>query len=110
MSEGIRTILYPVQDLEQAKARFSELAGVAPDADAPYYVGFTIGDQHIGLVPNSPHPGVVPYWHVDDIRAKLKTLQDSGAETVEDVKEAGGGRLVATVKDPDGNLIGLLQD
>jgi predicted enzyme related to lactoylglutathione lyase len=110
MTEGVKTILYPVKDLEQAKARFIELTGVAPVADAPYYVGFTIGDQHIGLVPNSPHQGVIPYWHVDDIRGKLKALQESGAETVEDVKDVGGGRLVASVKDPDGNLIGLLQD
>src|SRR5438034_11670581 len=109
MSEGVKTIGYPVQDLERAKALFSELAGAPPTSDSPYYVGFTIGGQEIGLDPHSHRHGATPYWHVEDIHAKLKVLQDSGAETVQDVKDVGGGRLIAAVKDPDGNIIGLLQ-
>ncbi len=113
MTEGIRTIIYPVKDLDQAKKVFGELLGVKPDADGAYYVGFNVGGQHIGLLPNGHKQGMtgpVGYWHVDDIRKTFQSLLDAGAQAQQDVKDVGGGRLVATVKDTDGNVIGLLQD
>jgi predicted enzyme related to lactoylglutathione lyase len=79
-------------------------------ADQPYYVGYETGGQHVGLDPNGHRWGATPYWHVDDIRGRLKVLVDAGAETVQDVKDVGGGRLIAVLKDADGNVIGLLQD
>ena len=113
MNEGVKTILYPVTDLAKAKALFTELLGVKPMADAPYYVGFETVGQHIGLVPNGHGTGMtgpVAYWKVDDIEKSKKALTDAGATVAEDVKEVGGGRRVATLKDADGNPIGLLQD
>src|ERR687897_757999 len=113
MTTGLKTILFPVKDLAQAKTLYGKLVGVEPTADAPYYVGFEIGDQHLGLVPNGHDQGMtgpVGYWHVDDINATLQSLLDAGAETDQAVRDVGGGRLVATVKDADGNVIGILQD
>src|SRR5581483_9351018 len=52
MSEGVKTIIYPVGDLAAAKARFSELLGAEPTSDSPYYVGFSVGGQDIGLDPH----------------------------------------------------------
>lgn len=107
---SITTIVYPVQDLAKAKARFSALLGVEPYADAPYYVGYRVGDHEVGLDPNGHRDGLTAYWEVDDIRSAFGTLIEGGADTLQDVKEVGGGKLTASVKDPDGNIIGLIQN
>ena len=112
-NEGIKTVLHPVSDLERAKAVYAALLGAAPTADAPYYVGFDVAGQHIGLVPNGAQQGMtspVAYWHVSDIEAKLAEVTAAGAVVKDAPRDVGGGRLVATVTDPDGNVLGLLQD
>ena len=112
-TEGIKTVLHPVSDLEKAKAVYTALLGVAPQADAPYYVGFDVAGQHIGLVPGGDSQGMsspVAYWHVPDIEAKLAEVSAAGATVKEAPHPVGGGRLVATFTDPDGNVLGLLQD
>jgi predicted enzyme related to lactoylglutathione lyase len=111
MTEGVKTIIYPVTDLAAAKAVFTELLG-KPDMDEVYYVGWRVAGQDVGLDPNGHSKGMtgpVSYWHVEDLNATLKSLLDAGAETVQKVQDVGGGKLVASVKDADGNLIGLLQ-
>lgn len=107
---GVQTILHPVTDLAKAKEVYTALLGVAPQSDTPYYVGFTAAGQQIGLVPNSTETGPVAYWHVTDIEAKLAEVTAAGALIKEAAHDVGGGRLVATVTDPDGNVLGLLQD
>jgi predicted enzyme related to lactoylglutathione lyase len=110
MTDGLKTIVLPVTDLAKAKTLYRELLGVDPSSDEPYYVGFTVGDQHVGLDPNGHRDtGAVGYWHVDDIKASFTALLDAAAQPVQDVHDVGGGRLIATVKDADGNVIGLLQ-
>ena len=111
--QGIKTVLQPVSDLETAKAVYAALLGVPPQTDEPYYVGFEADGQHIGLVPGGGPQGMtspVAYWHVPDIEAKLAEVSAAGATVKEPVRDVGGGRLVATVTDPDGNVLGLLQD
>ncbi|MFC8089529.1 VOC family protein [Streptomyces sp. NPDC057301] len=113
MTAGVNTIIYPVKDLGRAKALFKALLGTEPYADEPYYVGFKDAGQDVGLDPNGHAKGMtgpVPYWHVDDIRTTLSALLEAGAEALQDVHDVGGGRLIASVKDADGNLVGLLQD
>ena len=110
MSPGIQTIVYPVTDLAKAKAIYSKLLGTEPYADAPYYVGFRVGDHEIGLDPNGHKDGAVAYAEVDDISGKLQELVAAGATLHEDAKDVGGGKLIATVRDADGNLIGLTQE
>ena len=112
-TQGIRTVLHPVSDLQAAKAVYTALLGVAPQADSPDYVGYDTDDQHIGLVPGGGPQGMttpVAYWHVPDIEAKLAEVTAAGATVHEPADDVGGGRLVATVSDPDGNMLGLLQD
>jgi predicted enzyme related to lactoylglutathione lyase len=112
-TEGIKTVLHPVSDLARAKAVYTALLGVAPQSDAPYYVGFEAEGQQIGLVPSGAAQGMtspVAYWHVSDIEAKLAEVTAAGATVKEPAHDVGGGRLVATVSDPDGNVLGLLQD
>ncbi|MFD9321358.1 VOC family protein [Streptomyces sp. NPDC060053] len=113
MAAGLQTIIYPVKDLARAKALFSALLEVEPYADEPYYVGFKAAGQDIGLDPNGHAKGMtgpVPYWHVTDLRERLAALVAAGAELLQDAQDVGGGRLIAFVKDADGNLVGLLQD
>jgi len=113
MTTGMKTILYPVTDLGGAKQIYETLLGVTPAVDAPYYVGFDIGDQHIGLDPNGRGKGMtgpLGYWHVDDIERTLKELVAAGAEVTQPATDVGGGKLVATASDADGNTIGLLQE
>ena len=112
-TEGIKTVLHPVSDLARAKAVYTALLGVPPQNDESYYVGFEAAGQHIGLVPGGGRQGMtgpVAYWHVPDIEAKLAEVTAAGATVKEPVRDVGGGRLVATVTDPDGNVLGLLQD
>lgn len=110
---GIRTVLHPVTDLAAAKAVYTALLGVAPQTDSPYYVGFDAEGQHIGLVPDNGKQQLtnpVSYWHVPDIEAKIAEMTAAGATVREAANEVGGGRLVATVVDTDGNVLGLIQD
>ena len=112
-TEGIKTVLHPVSDLAAAKAVYAALLGVPPQVDEPYYVGFEAAGQHIGLVPGGGQQGMtspVAYWHVPDIEAKLAEVTAAGAAVKEPPRDVGGGRLVATFTDPDGNVLGLLQD
>ncbi len=109
MNQGIRTVVYPVKDIARAKALFRELLGVEPYADAPYYVGFKVDNQDIGLDPNGHTEGMTAYYHVDDIQKSLQSLLDAGARQVQEIKDVGGGRLIASVKDENGNIIGLVQ-
>ena len=110
MNKGIKTIIYPVKDITQSKTLFRKLLEVEPYADQPYYVGFKIGDQDIGLVPNNPEAGVTAFFHVDDIKNSLQILLDAGAEVIQNIKNVGGGRLIASAKDKDNNIIGLIQN
>jgi predicted enzyme related to lactoylglutathione lyase len=113
MAEGVKTIIYPVKDLEAAKAVYGELLGVKPIADESYYVGYQVAGQDIGLDPNGHAQGLtgaLAYWHVDDLEQRLQALLAAGAKVLQPVKDVGGGKLVASVLDADGNQIGLLQN
>jgi predicted enzyme related to lactoylglutathione lyase len=112
-TQGIKTVLHPVTDLAAAKAVYTALLGIPPQADESYYVGFEAAGQHIGLVPaGGPQAMTSPvaYWHVPEIEAKLAEVTAAGATIKDPAHDVGGGRLVATVTDPDGNVLGLLQD
>ncbi len=112
-TQGIKTVLHPVSDVAAAKAVYTALLGVQPMADESYYVGYEVAGQHIGLVPNGAQQGMtapVAYWHVPDIEAKLAEVTAAGATVKEAPHDVGGGRLVAAFTDPDGNVLGLLQD
>jgi predicted enzyme related to lactoylglutathione lyase len=112
-TQGIKTVLHPVTDLEAAKKVYTALLGVEPTSDAPYYVGYEAQGQQIGLVPGGAAQGMtspVAYWHVADIAAKLAEVAAAGGTVKQAPNDVGGGRLVTTFTDPDGNALGLLQD
>jgi predicted enzyme related to lactoylglutathione lyase len=110
-TQGVKTILHPVSDLAKAKPVYTALLGVPPSADAEYYVGYDAEGQHIGLVPGGGGmTSPVAYWHVADIEAKLAEVTAAGATVKDAPRNVGGSRLVASFTDPDGNVLGLIQD
>jgi len=112
VTAGLKTVIYPVKDLDQAKTLYTTLlGGVEPVMDEPYYVQFNLADLEVGLDPHGHSKGMtgpVGYWQVDDIKQTVAQLVGAGAEEQQAVSDLGG-RLIATVRDADGNIIGLIQ-
>lgn len=106
MANNIQLIVFPVKDLDKAKNFYTTFLGTEPYVDGAYYTGFKLDDLEVGLDPNGT--AVVSYIDVDDIQARLKTLQDAGAKAVKDSTDVGGGLLIAQVE-VDGNVMGLRQ-
>ncbi|KAA2256733.1 glyoxalase [Solihabitans fulvus] len=112
MTEGVSAIIYPVKDLATAKVLFGELLGVQPHTDESYYVGYKVGALDVGLDPHGHGKGMtgpVGYWQVEDINASVKALVEAGGTVGQEPKDVGGGKLIGTVTDTDGNTIGLIQ-
>ena len=113
MFQGLRTIIYPASDLAKAIAWYTSVIGHPPYFNEPFYVGFNVGGYELGLLPPSDEDaGNSPttYWGVDDIRAEFARTISLGAKPLGTVKDVGGGILVATVVDPFGNIVGLIQN
>jgi predicted enzyme related to lactoylglutathione lyase len=112
INQGIRTFIHPVKDAQRSSTLFCQLLGVDPHVEQPYYVAFRLGDQGIGLDPNGHKAGLagpVGYGHEPDINAALQSLLAAGTLLLQQVKDVGDGKLIALVKDQDGNIIGLIQ-
>lgn len=112
MIRGLRTVIYHVPDLAEAKAWYSRVTGVDPYFDQPYYVGFSVGGFELGLVPDgrSGEGGCVAYWGVADAGATLDQLINMGATVREKLQDVGEGIKVATVADPFGNTFGIIEN
>ncbi len=108
MARNIKLLVYPVKDVEKAKAFYGKFLDTEPYVASAYYVGYRVGDQEIGLDPNST-VGPIAYTDVKDIRSSLRAMTEAGAEVVQDVKEVGAGLLMARVKDANGNVVGFRQ-
>jgi predicted enzyme related to lactoylglutathione lyase len=112
---GLATVIYRVTDLERAKAWYSAAFQQSPYFDQPFYVGFSIGGYELGLDPDpsgrkSGPGGSVAYWRVARIDDAVRHFVESGAVHVAPAQEVGDGIKVATVSDPFGNLIGLIEN
>jgi len=111
--QGLRTTIYKVPSLAEAKAWYTKAFQVAPYFDEPFYVGFNIGGYELGLlqaeIPTTSKTGhVTSYWGVEDIEGEVGRLVELGAEVIEPPTNVGGPIMVATINDPWGNAIGLI--
>jgi len=109
---GLRTAIYPVPDLAAGKAWYARILGCEPYFDQPFYVGFAVGGFELGLVPDGipGAVGVQAYWGVVDAAAEFARLQGLGAVPHEAVRDVGEGIKVAAVRDPFGNVFGLIEN
>lgn len=107
----VSLIIYTVGDLTEAKRFFGALIGAEPYVDSPAYVGYRSGATEIGLLPSAGkgEPGALAYWTVDDIAASVQTLVDAGGTVAQPITDVGYGLLVASIKEPNGSLVGLRQ-
>lgn len=115
MFQGLRTAIYVVDDLERAKAWYADVLGYEPYFDEPFYVGFNIGGFELGLMPSEGESGpgaggTIVYWGVPDAEAALARLVEAGATERDPVQEVGGGIRTATVLDPFGNVLGVIEN
>ena len=113
MLQGLRTIVYPVGNLEKARAWYAAALEQAPYFDEPFYVGFNVGGYELGLVPDAPvagQCGPITYWGVPDAQAAYDRLLALGAAAHEAVHDVGGGVLLGSVQDPFANLLGIIQN
>ncbi len=109
--KDVSLIVYPAADMAAAKRFFRELIGADPYVDGAPYVGYKSGDMEIGLVPNQNQrePSALAYWTVSDIAASVKALEAAGGTVVQPITDVGYGLQVASVKDPNGCIVGLRQ-
>src|SRR6187399_380341 len=104
MIQGLRTAVYKVADLEKAKSWYSDMLGIDPYFDEPFYVGYNVGSYELGLDPDLD--GVITgnsvgiYWGVADANASFAELIAKGAEIDAAPHDVGGGIIVASVLDP----------
>lgn len=115
MFHGLRTVIYYVGDLDRAKEWYGVVLGIRPYFDEPFYVGFDVGGFELGLQPDEPgapraSTGVVAYWGVDDADAAFGRLLELGATGHSGVQDVGEGIRVATVLDPYGNMLGVIEN
>jgi catechol 2,3-dioxygenase-like lactoylglutathione lyase family enzyme len=112
---GLRTVVYQVQDLDKAKSWYSGILGIQPYFDQPFYAGFKVGGYELGLVPEPDADAKraaagIAYWGVQDARTAYQRLLDLGATEQETVEDVGEGIVVGAVRDPFGNILGVIQN
>ncbi|MEP7157465.1 MAG: VOC family protein [Betaproteobacteria bacterium] len=108
MLQGLRTVIYGISDLAKATEWFTQVTGHPPYFNHPFYVGFDVGGYELGLLPDTD--GVATYWGTPDIEAEHARLIALGAKPNEEIKDVGDGIRVATVRDPFGNVIGIIEN
>lgn len=112
---GLRTAIYHVSDIERGKEWYSQILGFGPYFDQPFYVGFNVGGYELGLQPDDAATGqradgAVAYWGVEDAETAFENLIASGAIVHEPIQDVGEGIKVGTVKDPFGNVFGIIEN
>ena len=109
---GLRTTIYRVGNLKDATQWYTQRFGQAPYFTQPTYIGFNIGGYELGLEPwdgDKAHAeNVLTYWGVDDIEREFARFTQAGATAHQKPTPVGDDIVVATVRDPWGNIIGLI--
>ena len=114
MFQGLRTLIYRVDDLDKAKKWYTEVLGVKPYFDEPFYVGFNVGGFELGLDPDmkgvTKGSNILAYWGVKDIDISYKRILELGAQQLSELQDVGGGIRLGTVTDPFGNVVGIIEN
>ncbi len=108
---GLRTVIYPAPDVDAAKKWWSDLLGIAPYFDEPFYVGFNVAGYELGLLPDANQSdGAQTYWGVDDVANAVNVAIAAGSVVVSPVTDVGEGITTATVRTPHGTVLGFIDN
>lgn len=111
---GLRTAIYHVDEIDKGKAWYSMVFGIQPYFDQRFYVGYNVSGYELGLQPTESSgekaDGAVAYWGVENAEAAVQWLIENGAAIHEALQDVGEGIKVATVKDPFGNVLGIIEN
>ncbi|MEZ5513073.1 MAG: VOC family protein [Steroidobacteraceae bacterium] len=114
MLQGLRTVVYHVVDLAEAKRWYMQVLGRPPYFDEPFYVGFNVGGYELGLNPDLSKTASdgqsFAYWGVKDVEAAFARLLELGAEPHSEIQDVGDGIRLGTVRDPWGNILGIIEN
>lgn len=126
MFRGFATVSFYADDLAAARDWYTGLLGVQPyyafpsPPTAPAYLEFRVGDDEdeLGFIDRRYAPrgaanapgGAVIFWHVDDLAVTVDRLLAMGATEYEPVTEREAGFTTASVIDPFGNVLGIMNN
>jgi catechol 2,3-dioxygenase-like lactoylglutathione lyase family enzyme len=111
---GIHHSSLVVTDMERARRFYGETLGLRPIPRPSNFTRpvawFEVGEEHIHLIPSEEPDSASPRHvalHVADARAAREHLGRQGVAVEETEPIAGADRFF--IRDPDGNLIELIQ-
>ena len=111
---SVRSVVYPVSDLEAAKTWYASLLGSRPYIDGPSYVGFDVSGYELGLDPDTTNPtpdagGTIVYWTVTSADSVVARAVSLGATMHDPVRDMRTGVRMGAVLDPFGNILGVVE-
>jgi catechol 2,3-dioxygenase-like lactoylglutathione lyase family enzyme len=108
---GLRTVIYPVPDLDAAKDWWTGFLDTGPYFDQPFYVEFDVGGYKFGLLPDAdPADGAQAYWGIIDVPAAVERAVGQGCEIHSPTSDLGDGIVTAVVRRREGTLIGSIDN
>jgi catechol 2,3-dioxygenase-like lactoylglutathione lyase family enzyme len=107
--QGLRTVIYPANDIDAARAWWTGFLGIDPYFVEPFYVGFEVAGYELGLLPDANvEEGAQVYWGVENVQAAVDEAINAGASPHTAPSEVGGGIVTALVTNPDGGMVGFI--
>ena len=115
---GVATLSIWADDHGAAVKWYTRQFGIHPYYERQGYAEFRVGEAQteLGIIdkrfgpPQSAPSGVIVYWAVTDVAAKLKELKQEGAQEYQPLQDRGNGFITTTVVDPFGNILGIMQN
>ncbi|MFI5263555.1 MAG: VOC family protein [Candidatus Kapaibacterium sp.] len=108
------SIVFFVRELRRTAAWYGDLLGIAPYRDDADFIGFHLEmvdlgfhclDEKAGL----PSASQISYWQVGNLDETVKEFINKGATLYRKPITIPEGGRVAQMRDPFGNVIGLMQ-
>lgn len=116
MITGLAGVIIWTEDVERLASFYRDVLGLPLHSERPHFVAFRWGDVRLSV---GYHDGVKgatrePYrvmvnLAVGDIHATYEALRARGVEFIRPPEREHWGGWVATFRDPDGNVLQLLQ-
>jgi len=112
---ALETVIIFTTQMEALAEFYEQALDIGPYESAPNHLGCQVGPVYFGFDQVEKNrkgyaPGSITVWFtVDDIQATFDRLVALGAEVRYPPTQKPWGALLASVEDPDGNILGLSQ-